>query len=367
MPVLVAPKDALVVAATVMWCLVTMPGGSQAVSAQSADPSSSGETIAAESVETADNLETATDEPSDVIPVAFTKPVPESLDDLRSMETHVQSLVGKLSETTVALTVGRAQGSGVIVSEDGYVLTAAHVSGRPDQRVRIRLSDGTMATGRSLGRNRTLDASVVKIESPKRKWPFVPMAGTDEFGIGDWSIVMGHPGGYQKGRPPVVRLGRVISIDRRAIQTDNELVGGDSGGPLFDMYGRVIGINSRIGQSTTYNLHTPIQAYSDVWDELVAGEDFILHSGALLGVRGEKDVRGLRLTKVWPEEAAGKAGIQEGDVLLTFDSRRVRDLDHLVELVGSNPPGRRVTLTVLRDDRTLEFTLRLGKKPAREE
>ena len=90
--------------------------------------------------------------------------------------------------------------------------------------------------------------------------------------------------------------------------------------PLFDMHGRVIGINSRIGPSTSFNLHTPIDAYTDVWEQLLAGEDFILHSGALRGVQGEQDERGLKLTKVWPEEPAGRAGLREGDILLSFQS-----------------------------------------------
>src|SRR5690606_17613332 len=97
------------------------------------------------------------------IPLAFSKGVPETLDDLREMETHIQALVPQLKQATVALTVGNAQGSGVIVSEDGYVLTAAHVSGRPNHRVSITLYDGTRVTGQSLGRNQTLDASLIKI------------------------------------------------------------------------------------------------------------------------------------------------------------------------------------------------------------
>jgi len=297
-----------------------------------------------------------------VLPVGFSKPLPDSIDDLREMEQHVQSLVPKLTETTVALTVRNAQGSGVIVSEDGYVLSAAHVSGGPGNHVQITLADGTRATGRSLGRNRTLDASLIKIESPQRKWPYVGMAKLEEIATGNWSIVMGHPGGHQPGRPPVFRLGRIIHVDDRVIQTDNELVGGDSGGPLFDMYGRVIGINSRIGPDTSFNLHTPISAYSESWQRLLDSEDFFVHSNALLGVAAEPSPQGLKLTKVWPDEPAGRAGLSEGDILLEFQSVPVQTLEELIDLVGQHQPGKRVRLKLLRDNREVKVTLRLGRK-----
>jgi serine protease Do len=301
------------------------------------------------------------------IPLAFSKGVPESIDDLREMEAHLQGLIPRLKQSTVALTVGNAQGSGVIVSDDGYILTAAHVSGRPNHRVSITLADGTQVTGRSLGRNQTLDASLIKIDSPQQTWPYSPMADFKDIGVGDWCATLGHPGGYQADRDPVLRLGRVIHVDEEVIQTDNELVGGDSGGPLFDMYGRVIGINSRIGPSTTFNLHAPICAYADDWDRLVAGEDFILHSGALLGVRAEPDERGLRLTKVWPENPAGRAGLREGDILLRFQSHPVHSIEQLSRLVGEHQPGERVVLSVLRDGEVQEFPVRLGSRNATEE
>ena len=344
----------------VVLSLVIVAGHTQSLFAQTVESAS------ADGTESSEIATTSFGSPAIValpkLPAAFLKAVPESVDDLRTMESHVQSLVSKLTETTVALTVGNAQGSGVIVSEDGYVLTAAHVSGSPGRRVGIRLSDGTRAFGRSLGHNKTLDASLIKIEKPERKWPHVAMAQLEDIQPGDWSVVMGHPGGYQRGRPPVFRLGRVIHVDDQVIQTDNELVGGDSGGPLFDMYGRVIGINSRIGPNTSFNLHTPINAYTDYWDRLVDSEEFILHSGALLGVQGERTEQGLKLTKVRPDEPAGRAGIKEGDILIRFQSEQVRGIEHLIELVGQERPGRRVTVVVLRDQEMLEFTVRLGRK-----
>jgi serine protease Do len=299
------------------------------------------------------------------LPLAFAKTTPESIDDLREMESHVRSLVARMTETTVALTIGNAQGSGVIVSEDGMVLTAAHVSGSPGRQVTITLSDGTRAFGRSLGRNKTLDASLIRIDSPQKTWPYAHMARVEEVHAGDWSIVMGHPGGHQPDRLPVFRLGRVIEADSQVIQTDNELVGGDSGGPLFDMYGRVIGINSRIGPDTALNLHTPIDAYADDWVRLAAGEEIFLHSGAVLGISAEPVSGGLKVTKVWPGDPAERAGLREGDILTQFDSRRVGSFDRLRELVGENEPGNRIVLTIRRNAEVMEVPVRLGSMEER--
>ena len=94
-------------------------------------------------------------------------------------------------------------------------------------------------------------------------------------------FAMGHPGGLQVGRAPVVRLGKVLAIvDRRNgrqtgdyyIQTDCPLIMGDSGGPVFDLDGKVIGINSKIGIATTSNIHVPVDSFVDTWDRLAAGE-----------------------------------------------------------------------------------------------
>src|ERR1700758_5501580 len=89
---------------------------------------------------------------------------------------------------------------------------------------------------------------------------------------GQWVVSIGHPGGFRPNRTPVVRLGRVLEANANLIQTDCTLVGGDSGGPLFDMDGKVIGIHSRIGPAITANLHVPVNTYRDTWDDLANGE-----------------------------------------------------------------------------------------------
>lgn len=295
------------------------------------------------------------------IPTVFRKRLPESLDDLKAIEAHITKLVPKLTAATVNIQVGPAQGSGVIVSDDGLVLTAAHVVGRPGRRVKIVLADGKEVRGETLGRDRMIDAAVVRIVTPREEWPKCELAPAGETRTGDWCIATGHPGGYQEDRGVVVRVGRVILGSSRFIQTDCELVGGDSGGPLFDMYGRVIGINSRIGEETSVNIHVPVEGYHSNWDRLLAGEDFASHSGAFLGISGTADEsgKGLRITRVFEGSPADEAGLKVGDVLATFQARPVRDIERLIDLVGDEPPGKKVRLEVLRDEKRLEVEARL--------
>ena len=306
----------------------------------------------------------------ETVPRAFDLPAPKTVDDLRAMQDHLTSLIPRLMECTVNLQIGGAQGSGVIVDPDGYILTAAHVSGRPGNRVSITMPDGNQYRGRSLGRNKILDASVVKIESDRTDWPYCSMAvkEIDEEAVskpGDWCIVIAHPGGYQAERGLVVRVGRVILGNRWMIQTDCELVGGDSGGPLFGIDGKVIGINTRIGESTDLNFHVPIEAYTRDWDRLVKGEDFRTHSGAYLGVSAQVAQQGevgLKITKVHDGDPADRAGIKEGDILMTFQSRKITSMQQLYDLVREQSPGKSVKIGILRDGEALEITLRLGMR-----
>jgi serine protease Do len=313
---------------------------------------------------TAQTSEVSTPAPAETplptLPEVFLKPAPAGIDDLRLMESHLRGLVEQLTACTVGIQIGPAQGSGVIVSEDGYVLTAAHVSGLPGRKVDIILPDGHKTPGTTLGRDQTLDAGVIKIDDAATKWPHTEMADWSTVKAGHWCIATGHPGGFQDDRKPVFRLGRVIFASRRIVQTDCELVGGDSGGPLFDVSGKVIGINSRIGEETDKNFHVPISAYTDSWDRLAASESFRTHSGALLGLTGKPHDRGLEITSVYPDDPAAKAGVKVGDILVTFAARPVKDIDQLYDLVGRQRPGRRVTLELLRDNAEVEVEVRLG-------
>lgn len=195
----------------------------------------------------------------------------ESLEDARGLESRITELVPRLLPSVVCVRVGTSQGSGVIVTEDGYVLTAGHVITEPNQRAEFIFSDGKRAFGKTLGRNEELDAGLLKLEGDG-PWTPVPMGKSDILVPGDWVMTLGHPLGYTAGRPPVLRVGRVLRVDRNFIRTDCPLVAGDSGGPLFDLEGRVVGIHSRISNATTTNFHVPVQVFRDGWDRLAKGE-----------------------------------------------------------------------------------------------
>lgn len=283
--------------------------------------------------------------------------------ELREVQQQLIDLTPSLKEATVNVRIGRAQGSGVIVNAEGLVLTAAHVSGAPGQPAVIMTHDGQRHRGVTLGRNSVLDASMIQIESSRKNWPHRPPAENLP-ALRDWCIVLGHPGGYERDRPPVLRFGQVLHQNRWLIQSDCELIGGDSGGPLFNLRGEVIGINTRIGESTDVNLHVPIDAYRRDWDRLLAGEDFRSQSGAYVGIatRKQETGPGLQVTRVVPESPAAQAGIREGDVLLAFDGKDLADVLQFRELLGQEFPGKMVKLTLLRNGASEDVNVRLSMR-----
>jgi S1-C subfamily serine protease len=208
-----------------------------------------------------------------VEPALTIKPVPESIEDLRAIEKQVQAVLEKVTPATVGVQVGPGQGSGVIVSADGLVLTAGHVSVKPGENATIILPTGKRLRAKTLGRNGGIDSGMIKIidEGP---FPFADLGKSADLKAGQWCIAVGHPGGFRPNRAPVVRVGRILFASNSFLRTDATLVGGDSGGPLFDMQGKVIGIHSRISKSITENVHVPIDTYHQTWDRLVKGDSW---------------------------------------------------------------------------------------------
>ncbi|MEC9030856.1 MAG: trypsin-like peptidase domain-containing protein [Planctomycetota bacterium] len=191
--------------------------------------------------------ETKAEEPTRLEKLLSGEP-PETIQDLKAMQERFRSLATKLVPCTVGLRVGGAQGSGVIISEDGYVLTAGHVSGQAGRTVTVILHNGKQLKGKTLGGDFELDAGLIKIED-KGEWSYAEMGKSKDLGRGQWCVSIGHPGGYRPERSAPVRVGRILDNRASGIRTDCMLVGGDSGGPLFDTQGKIIGINSRIGAS----------------------------------------------------------------------------------------------------------------------
>jgi len=300
----------------------------------------------------------------------FAGGVPGSVADLKAMQTHVQTLTEKLKKCTVGVTVGNAQGSGVIISKDGYVLTAAHVAGGPNRtdHVTLTLADGREVKGKTLGLYRTLDAGLMKI-TDQGEYPFAEMGASTNLRDGQWCLALGHPGGYQEDRGIVLRVGRVLYNDDKAITTDCTLVGGDSGGPLFDMAGRVIGINSRIATDLTANMHVPVSTFKDVWERLEKGEAWGRLPGQepWLGVKGVDTEKFAQIESVTPGSPADDAGIKSGDIIISYDGQNIANFAALKAKVNEwQPFGRRgggeSSIVVLRKGEMFDLKLRLRPK-----
>jgi serine protease Do len=297
----------------------------------------------------------------------FHKTSPASLDDLKSIEQHVKSLVARVSSAVVAVEVGGATGSGVVVSEDGWVLTVAHVCGEPNRDVRFFFPDGKTARGKTLGMNYEIDSGLMRITDEGR-WPHVEIGVLEQTRLGDWVLALGHPGGFDPERSVVARLGRIITLTSAAIRTDCTLMAGDSGGPLFDMHGRVIGIHSRISDSTADNFHVPIRTYWETWDRLVERErwgDDKPPSRPWIGVRGVDHPEGCRLERVDENGPAFKAGIRVGDVVTKMNGRQITDSSTFLDQVSQASPGDEVTLEIKRDDQDMFLSVTVEARARR--
>lgn len=200
---------------------------------------------------------------------------PKNLAELKSMEEKFKAVTAKVLPAVVGVQVGNARGSGVVISEDGYIMTAGHVVIKPYEDVIVTFPDGKTVKGKTLGMFKTADAGLMRITEPAGgKYPFAEKGKSGDLQVGEWCLAMGHPLGYQPGRPPVVRVGRVLQIGDSVMQTDCPMINGDSGGPVFDLDGKVIGINSRIGGPTDQNLHVPVDVFAKNWARLEKGDQW---------------------------------------------------------------------------------------------
>ena len=306
---------------------------------------------------------------------ASIKAIPENVADLRALQAQVEAVVTRVEPAVVGLRVGGGQGSGVIISEEGYVLTAGHVASAPGRDVVVVLGNGKTVKGKSLGVNYEADSGLVKIIDPPPgggKWPYVEMGNSSKLEKGQWCIVLGHPGGFKLGRTPPLRLGRILDLRGKFIRTDCTLVGGDSGGPLFDLNGKVIGIHSRIGTSLSDNMHVPVDSFSETWDRLAAGEAWggatVLNNTrpgqAYLGVLPDETAPDCRISEVFPKSPAEKAGLQAGDLITSFDGQKVANFGELMLKIAGHKPGDEVRIEVKRDDEKVKMSITIGRRPA---
>lgn len=282
--------------------------------------------------------------------------------------TGIQDKVLTLLERAIPCTVKVDGGSGVVVGKEGHILTVAHVGRTANRPVRITFPDGKVVKGKTLGNNAKVDAGVAHTTA-KHGDVHVSMGDSDTVKQGDWCVALGYPVSYKAGEPPAVRVGRVLAIQPHAIVTDCTIMGGDSGGPLFNLDGEVIGIGSRASGPPTVNIHVPVNEFTQAWDKFLAGTDWSgcrhdedgEHGYAFLGIGPTSDADNAEIGKVFPGSAADSAGLQKGDVVAAVDGVDVASYREILPVVLRREPGEEVEISVRRGDAILALKATLGE------
>lgn len=298
------------------------------------------------------------------------KKAPDSRKDLEAIQGALEKALPKARAATVCIELKDGSGSGVIVSPEGLVLTAAHVATGVKKKVTVILEDGTRLKAETLGLVADKDAAMLQI-TEKGTYPFVDIDKESTTRLGDWVFALGHSGGFDKERGSVVRLGRLVRVADATFQSDCMLIGGDSGGPLFDLNGKMIGIHSRVGQQLQVNMHVPMTVFTANWDAMQKAE-FIGEGpfaqlpekgNGFLGLATEARLEGgLRVTKVGSKSPAEEAGIKEGDILLKLNGTDLKTREQLQELLKEMSAGNELTLETERKGALKTLTLELGER-----
>ncbi|MDX1679140.1 MAG: trypsin-like peptidase domain-containing protein [Akkermansiaceae bacterium] len=309
---------------------------------------------------------------ADERPYVNDQKVPESLEDLRLIQKLVHDNLDAARAATVCLKIGEGSGSGVVVSPEGLIMTAAHVSGGVEKDIKVLFEDGTEAEAVSLGLDSETDAALIKIVNSERKdWPHVEIDDKDSVQLGDWVFALGHSGGFDKPRGVVVRLGRIVKLSNSTLHSDCILIGGDSGGPLFDLHGKLVGIHSRVGQVLQENMHVPSDEFLRNWDQLMGGE-FLgegpfaqrpVKGNGYLGIATEAhEGGGIVITRMGEGSPAQEAGLQEGDVLLKANDAPLSKREDLQKLLGEMSAGEEITFELKRGEEEKTITFELGER-----
>ncbi len=262
----------------------------------------------------------------------------------------------------------RGLGSGFIISRDGFILTNNHVVAGADE-IKVKLSDGREFKAIVKGADEKLDLAVLKIDV-KGALPFAELGDSDALQVGEWVMAIGNPFGLNQTVTAgiVSAKGRVIGSGPYDdfIQTDASINMGNSGGPLFDASGKVIGINTAIiqgGQGIGFAI--PINMAKSVLPQLeekgkvirgwlgVAVQSVTPELAKSFGVEGEK---GALVANVMKDSPAEKAGLKSGDIILEFDGKEVQEMNAISRLVAATPVGKKVKIRLLRNGKTKVVT-----------
>jgi serine protease Do len=265
-------------------------------------------------------------------------------------------------------------GSGVIISANGEILTNYHViasMGGGDNALEVRTNDLKTYKATVLGKDKELDIALIKIDAAHL--PYAKLGDSDGLRIGEWVVAIGNPLGLEH----TVTQGIISAKGRKLdtglssfLQTDAAINRGNSGGPLLNLRGEIIGINTAInpaGQNIGFAV--PISQVNRILKDLRSGKPV---SRGYLGIgpyeldQAYQDALGVKegvvVSTVDKDQAAGKAGVQRLDVITALDGQPVRNPDELVAAVSSRRAGETIKLTVVRDGKTLHLTATLGDR-----
>jgi serine protease Do len=295
---------------------------------------------------------------------------------MKEMEAKVKKVVAKDTPAVVSLmgkTVPGA-GSGTIVSADGLILTAAHVT-QGNESMKVVFPDGKDADCKVLGADYKRDVSLCRIEG-KGTYSFAELGDSDKLEVTTVVLAMGHPGGFDLRRTPPLRIGRISNKDLGGfLVSDAALINGDSGGPLFDLEGRVVGVHSSISESLSFNRCAPVNAAKADWERLLAGERWgrmlgspnlvpgFDHDRATIGARTDRrSTNGVELMEVYRKSPLEAAGLKRGDVITKIGDDDIKTSQDLRAALDKAKPGDKLEITYQRDgaEQKAEVTLISG-------
>jgi len=289
--------------------------------------------------------------------------------DLLKTQQTVQSQLPRVQPAVVAIQTNDGTASGVIISEDGLILTAAHVAEKPGRQMRVILQDGKRVIATTLGLDKSADAALMQLNDNDLKWPCVKVSREVlKTKSGQWCFALGHPGGFDQERGVVLRVGKIVKQTANSLQSDCVLMGGDSGGPLFNLEGEVIGIHSQIWEERDQNMHVSMAPFFRSWDDLKSSQ--IIHvwgtgSGGYLGVEigSEKDAAVIKVNRVAKGSAAERAGLQLGDVILSLDGESMQSAAQFLNAVRARAAGTQIQIQVQRSGNQIDLKPMLGSLP----
>ena len=270
-------------------------------------------------------------------------------------------------------------GSGFVISADGYLLTNHHVVDGATE-VLVRFKDRREFNAKVIGSDAATDVALLKVEATDL--PVLALGDSKSLKPGQWVVAIGSPFGldFTVTAGIVSAVGRTINPDQRYvpfIQTDVAINRGNSGGPLFNLQGQVVGINSQIfsntGGSIGVSFAIPIEVARSVAEQLRTKGKVSRGSIGVQIQRVDRDaaealglakIGGALVAQVVPGSAAERAGVKVQDVILAWNGAEVADSNELPPLVGATAPGSRATLRVWRDGKTLDLPVTVGELPA---